>query len=173
MEKSLCFTSYFTSFSLFDQQAQWKNLRLATCGKISTFCQLEESILHLSCDEKTETHLRAQNAKVKMDGSSMDNLSCTQRVLLKLHFWLVHMNFLWIQQLACNGKLPKLIVNCNHLVCPTCQYRKGRCQSVMWMATAIDSAHLNPGECVSMDQLESNTPGKYQLWKESHLLAVM
>ena len=35
----------------------------------------------------------------------------------------------------------------------------------MQMVMAIDSAHLIPGKCVSMDQLESSTPGRIPIMK--------
>jgi len=81
-------------------------------------------------------------------------------MLLKLHYRLAHMSFACIQQLAHDGKLPKHIANCKHLVCPACQYGKAYQCPVTHEHTAIDSVQSIPGECVSTDQLESNTPGR-------------
>jgi len=83
----------------------------------------------------------------------LGNLTQVQHVLLKLHYCLAHMSFMHIQQPACDGKLQNHTANCEHPVCPACQYGKACHQSVTQESTAIDTAHLLFGVCVSTNEL--------------------
>jgi hypothetical protein len=71
------------------------------------------------------------------------------------------MSFGHLQELARQGKLPKAIAGCNHPICRSCQYGKAHKRLVASLGKAhpIDSGDLNPGDCVSVDQIESSSPG--------------
>ena len=77
----------------------------------------------------------------------------------------LHMGFAKIQQLAHQGLFPKNIAKCEHLICLACQFGKVHCQKVPSTAATIDAGNLHPGDCISCDQLESNTPGMIPTWK--------
>jgi hypothetical protein len=89
------------------------------------------------------------------------NLSTNQKLLLKWHNRLAHTSFSHIQELARQGRLPKAIASCNHPVCSSCQYGKAhrRPSASVTKAQPIDSGDLQPGDCVSVDQIESSAPG--------------
>ena len=104
-------------------------------------------------------------AELMQNGGMADNLSQNQCNLLHAHYQLLHMGFAKIQQLACQGLLPKNIAKCKHLICLDCQFGKPHHQSIPLVATTIDAGNLHPGDCISCDQLESNTPGMIPTWK--------
>ena len=81
--------------------------------------------------------------------------------LLRWHYRLGHLPFDWIMQLARMGQLPKRLLTCKKPFCAACQYGKmtrrpwrvkGDNKNATKMAT-------RPGQIVSVDQLESNSPG--------------
>ena len=81
--------------------------------------------------------------------------------LLHWRYSLGHLSFEHILQLAQTGQLPKHLLTCEKPFCTSCQY--GKMTKHLWrvkgddkMATKTDTW---PRQIVSMDQLESNTPG--------------
>jgi hypothetical protein len=71
------------------------------------------------------------------------------------------MNFGIIQDLAQSGCLPKALAACDPPICKSCQVGKAHRCPVAYAGKAqpIDSNHLSPGDCVSVDPLESSEPG--------------
>jgi hypothetical protein len=71
------------------------------------------------------------------------------------------MGFGHLQALARQGRLPKVMAACDHPICHSCQYGKAHKRSVASSGKAhpIDSGDLQPGDCVSVDQFESSSPG--------------
>jgi hypothetical protein len=96
-----------------------------------------------------------------------DNLTHQQQLLLNWHNRLAHLNFNKIQELARAGKLPKSIANCPHPICKSCQFGKAHRRPPAPSTTAppIDSDDLQPGDKVSVDQIESTTPGFVDVYK--------
>jgi hypothetical protein len=88
-------------------------------------------------------------------------LTGKQKLSLKWHQRLAHMHFGKIQDLARQGKLHKAIIGCDPPICRSCQFGKAhrRPSASPTTARAIDSDDLQPGDKVSVDQIESSTPG--------------
>ena len=81
--------------------------------------------------------------------------------LLRWHYRLGHLPFDRIQQLARMGQLPKRFLTCKKPFCTACQY--GKLTKHPWRVKGDDKSTAKvatrPGQVVSVDQLESNTPG--------------
>ena len=77
------------------------------------------------------------------------------------HYHLGHLSFERIRQLACSGQLPKWLLTCKKPFCTACQY--GKLTKRPWRVKGDDKkaskVATRPGQIVSVDQLESNTPG--------------
>jgi hypothetical protein len=88
-------------------------------------------------------------------------LSKNQKLLLKWHHRLSHMHFGHLQDLAWQGRLPKAIAGCEPPLCKSCQFGKAHRRPVAppGKAQPIDANDLHPGDCVSVDQIESSEPG--------------
>ena len=81
--------------------------------------------------------------------------------LLRWHYRLGHLSFDQIKQLASTGQLPKHLLSCKKPFCSACQY--GKMTKRPWRVKGEDKkatkTATRPGQIVSVDQLESNTPG--------------
>ena len=81
--------------------------------------------------------------------------------LLRWHYRLGHLSFDRIRQLAHMGQLPKRLLTCKKPFCMACQY--GKLMKRPWRVKGDDKSATKvatrPGQVVSVDQLESNTPG--------------
>jgi hypothetical protein len=92
----------------------------------------------------------------------VQTLTRTQKSLLKWHYRLGHLHFHKIQELARHGKLPQQLAKYDIPLCASCQLGKAHCRPVANpndKARPIDAEDLLPGDRVSVDQLESPTPG--------------
>ena len=81
--------------------------------------------------------------------------------LLRWHYRLGHLPFNRIKQLAHKGQLPKRLLACTKPLCAACQY--GKMTKRPWRVKGdnktISKTATRPGQIVSVDQLEANTPG--------------
>ena len=81
--------------------------------------------------------------------------------LLRWHYLLGHLSFDRIKQLANKGQLPKRLLSCKKPFCSACQY--GKMTKRPWRVKGDDKGvtktATRPGQIVSVDQLEANTPG--------------
>ena len=81
--------------------------------------------------------------------------------LLRWHYRLGHLSFECIRQLTRLGQLPKRLLTCKKPFCTACQY--GKLTKRPWRVKGDDKKSTKvatrPGQIVSVDQLESNTPG--------------
>jgi GAG-pre-integrase domain len=73
-----------------------------------------------------------------------------------------HMSFKLIQHAATNGILPKSLAKCKSPICPACLH--GKMTRKLWRTSNTVHKISNtttgiPGEFVSVDQMESGTPG--------------
>ena len=84
-----------------------------------------------------------------------------QDELMHWHYRLNHLPFKCLFKLAKQGLLPKKILKANTPICPGCQYGKMYCKP--WRTkgnhSMSSSVATKPGQIVSVDQLESLTPG--------------
>jgi hypothetical protein len=101
-----------------------------------------------------------------LDGfdESRSNLSVTQRKLLHLHQKLGHLHMAKIQALARLGHLGRAvqsISNCEPPLCKACLHGKQHRNSTTSISASgvLDALHLNPGDCISGNQVESTVPG--------------
>jgi hypothetical protein len=89
-----------------------------------------------------------------------DELENPQHELLRMHYKLAHLSFPKLQLMAKVNLIPHRLANCRVPKCAACLFGKATQRAwrqkgspgVIHLATA-------PGECVSVDQLESSTPG--------------
>ena len=81
--------------------------------------------------------------------------------LLHWHYRLGHLPFDRIKQLVSAGQLPKCLLSCKKPFCSACQYGKmtKRPRRVKGEDKKATKTATRPGQIVSVDQLESNTPG--------------
>jgi hypothetical protein len=91
-------------------------------------------------------------------------LTSTQHHLLLKHQQLGHLHMARVQQLACDGFFGpsyKATGTCDPPLCSSCLQGKQHKRATTPGTTtgSIDINHLDPGMCVSGDQLESSTPG--------------
>ena len=81
--------------------------------------------------------------------------------LLRWHYRLGHLPFERIRHLARSGQLPKRLLTCKKPFCTACQY--GKLTKRPWRVKGDDKQSTKvatrPGQVVSVDQLEANTPG--------------
>jgi hypothetical protein len=55
--------------------------------------------------------------------------------------------------------VPNHLPTCPKPICSSCQLGKADQSAIPSLGTPLDSGHLQPGDCISVNQLESNTPG--------------
>ena len=81
--------------------------------------------------------------------------------LLRWHYRLGHLPFEQVKQLARTGQLPKRLLNCKKPFCAACQYGKMTKRPWRVKGDSKQSTRVatRPGQVVSVDQLESNSPG--------------
>ena len=103
---------------------------------------------------------------VKNEGQDdVENAMTPTAELLQTHYWLSHLSFATIQAMAKRGDLLSRLADCRIPKCTSCLYGKatkwpwqnkpsGKFESKIRIAT-------KPGEVISVDQLESPTPGLY------------
>jgi hypothetical protein len=143
----------------------------AKCG-ILTFNSFKHTIPYESQTRLPIFHTLAMNTAltaVTIDSSlhSPDLASRTasmtpdQKLLLRWHSRLSHLHFAKIQELARHGRLPKKLATCDIPICTSCQYGKAhqRPAAIGNKSRPIDHDDLKPGDRVSVDQIESPTPG--------------
>ena len=84
-----------------------------------------------------------------------------QDELMRWHYCLNHLPFKRMFKMAKQGMLPKKILKANVPVCPACQY--GKMHRKLWRTKGNHSKPsrmaTEPDQIVSVDQLESPTPG--------------
>ena len=81
--------------------------------------------------------------------------------ILRIHNQLNHLSFKTIQLMAAKGHFPKNLVDCQIPICSACMFGKLSRRPWRTKSQAIKSIKLctYSGQCVSVDQLESPTPG--------------
>jgi GAG-pre-integrase domain len=99
----------------------------------------------------TNAHMSNSNTNV--------NKSCE---MLQWHHRLSHISFSRIQKMARRGQVPAYLAECPLPVCQSCMY--GKMTRRPWRTRTnknhtIFGTATTPGECVSVDQLESSVPG--------------
>jgi hypothetical protein len=84
-------------------------------------------------------------------------------LMLRWHQWLSHVSLKRIQLMAKNGQLPKSLATCRIPLCQACKYGKASRRNWRTKPSEKDGESLfsvtRPGQCVSVDQLESATLG--------------
>jgi GAG-pre-integrase domain len=113
-----------------------------------------------------------------VDQNSNDTAS-----LLRWHQRLSHISMTRLQSMAKRGQLPTRLAKRPIPICQSCLFGKAtrkpwRTQSGAKAAHSTTQAVSKPGECVSVDQLESSTPGlvaqmKGKLTKERYMVATV
>ena len=100
----------------------------------------------------------------KQDGPTYPEKALTdeQAELMRWHYRLSHAPFSKLRLLARNGEIPMKLQYCKTPVCPACTY--GKMTKRPWRTkqqpNKIEPVPVTkPGDCVSVDQLESTTPG--------------
>jgi Reverse transcriptase (RNA-dependent DNA polymerase) len=89
-------------------------------------------------------------------------LSNPQEELMRQHIRLGHLPFFKLRAMANKGLLPRKIAQCQTPKCAACMFAKATRRP--WLSSDTEQPvqprkATSPGECVSVDQLESSTPG--------------
>jgi hypothetical protein len=96
------------------------------------------------------------------------NLSKVQQKLLHVHECMAHLGFDNIQQLARDGYFGDTlhcIGSCDKPLCHACCMGKAHKRHVSTNTSPLKATHIQPGDCISCDQLESNAPGRIAILK--------
>ena len=104
--------------------------------------------------EYSEPHNREDDKQTKQEA--------TMEEMLRHHNRLAHVSFERIKEMARQGLLPRKFVDCPIPSCTACLY--GKAIRKKWRSKSEKNLHLHkeattPGAVVSVDQLESPTPG--------------
>jgi hypothetical protein len=119
----------------------------------------------------TQTRLTELNLCITDENNQ--NLSASQKELLRWHFRLGHLNFRAVQHLLRTGALGRTrlqtsAANCPHPKCSSCQYGKAHrrptstsiSQPVLTKEGALKKEDLFPGQRVSIDHFVCSTKGR-------------
>ena len=145
-----CLFNHLTLFKLPIKQAcrpchQTCNRRCTTTHNDTTTAAEEFSLElpHMIPDDKEPTTISAQDE------------------LMQWHYRLNHLSFKHMFQMAKQGLLPKKILKANIPICPACQYRKMHRKPWRIKGNHLKASRVatEPGQIVSVDQLESPMPG--------------
>ena len=108
------------------------------------------------------------------------NMATDHKELLAIHHKLGHLSFARIKKLASLGRVPKKLLNCREPRCAECLYGKQtrRPWRTSKVKNKIGKMPVNPGDMVSVDQLQSAVPGliaqsKGSLVKNRYLVATI
>ena len=86
-----------------------------------------------------------------------------QAELLQWHHCLGHISFSMLKSLAKNGEIPRRLANVKEPKCADCLF--GKMTKVPWQTRSKTSSKVHeatyPGECVSIDQMQSTQAGFY------------
>jgi Reverse transcriptase (RNA-dependent DNA polymerase)/GAG-pre-integrase domain len=118
--------------------------------------------------EEQEVHQGIHQADFDLNGVTTTNFEPDEWTdqgqdasseLLRLHNRLGHISMLRLQNMAKQGHLPRRLATCRIPMCQSCVY--GKLTKKQWRTTATIkpiSVASRPGECVSVDQLETPIP---------------
>lgn len=128
--------------------------------------QTESSSPHAPCASIYAAALLS--TEIDSPTRTVDNITRTQRLLLLVHESMAHLHLNEVQRLARSGYFGdslRCIGSCDKPLCHACCTGKAVQRSVPSDGTPIKTDHLKPGDCISTDQLESNSPGRVAVWK--------
>jgi hypothetical protein len=100
--------------------------------------------------------------------AQQENLTRAQRLLLFVHQRMPHLNLDHVQRLARSGYFCEAlhcIASCDKILCSACFTGKASQRSARKDGTPLKAEHLKLGDCISADELQSNTPGRIPVWK--------
>jgi hypothetical protein len=110
---------------------------------------------------KSTTKAEIEAVSTKPKNKSDENKMQNKRLLKWWHEQLGHVSMHTVQHMASKGLLPSAIAKCKIPVGQACMYRM--MTKKPWRTKSVPKPMsiviTNPGECVSLDQLESKTPG--------------
>ncbi len=111
----------------------------------------------------TDPHSTLFLSSTEVPFETSSNLSPSQQKLLNLHYKMGHLYMSQIQKFACDGHFGNhtSISTYDAPLCNACLHGKQHRRTLPSTSTAgiLDALHLEPGDCVSGDQVESTAPG--------------
>jgi hypothetical protein len=128
----------------------------------------QEYIPHIIPDDHPQTSELQREGDVHVDGIDPIEEVPTPRIkddahiLMNWHIRLGHLPFSRLKQMALKGILPKRLAHLDSPVCLACQF--GKATKRAWRSKTTPSTVQvtkvsRPGDCISVDQLQSSTPG--------------
>jgi len=130
--------------------------------RLVTFEHEEASFSNDGTDDDANVTRGPQGTRIELDEEEDVELEKNEHELLRLHYKMGHLPFKQLRLMAANGDLPKRLANCRAPKCSACLFAQATKRA--WRTRApTNSGSLatatRPGEVVSIDQLESSTPG--------------
>lgn len=130
---------------------------------------------HLSSKPSDSSNISPETTGINFDGLPVipeeedkeeeetmhKSVSPTQEMLIQ-HYRLGHLPFSTMQRMARQGALPKRLSTCRVPTCAACRF--GMATKVPWKTNGSQNNRkiktaTRPGQCVSVDQMESSNPG--------------
>ena len=112
-------------------------------------------------DDLTDFSVDIATKAMESEEADIHSLSPSNQLLV-WHYRLNHVPFPKLQAMARRGDIPKTLSECSVPLCASCNYAKATRRP--WRTKGARSSRAIPpikaaGDCVSVDQLESSTPG--------------
>jgi hypothetical protein len=142
-------------------------------GQVTSSLDPRTNLPFYSCINGSELSRRQIELNSCITEESNQNLSESQKELIKWHFRLGHLNFTAVQHLLRAGHLGKTrlqssAANCAHPKCASCQYGKARQRAtpseikklVKEKEGALKKGDIFPGQKVSIDHFKCSAKGR-------------
>ena len=122
---------------------------------------LVEGIIDQHGSDNKTTNIDFHNELVLIEEEPSEQEISPTAELLRIHQRLNHLPFRSIQLMAANGHYSKRLVDCCVPKCSACLFGKSTRRPWRTKAQPTGASKLCtfPGQCISVDQLESPTPG--------------
>ena len=128
----------------------------------------DQSEIQREIPRQSPTEIKVSTEVIDLDqGAALNtpsepNITDAETLLLRWHVRLGHLSFSRLKILALQGILPKKLIGCESPICLACKY--GKATRRPWRTKAepnrIQPIKITkPGQCVSVDQMQSSTPG--------------
>jgi hypothetical protein len=142
------------------ETAEQANEGPMTCKLTSTSNEDKEPVLM-----DWNFHDREDPVRIEDENEAENSSLSPTAELLRIHYQLSHLPFSAIRLMAANGHLPRKLIDCRVPKCAGCLFGKATKRPWRTKPSSTSKAKIKlttePGQCVSVDQLESPSPGLF------------